>query len=156
MAEETKDRKVIVFQLQDEEYAVPVTKVGSIERMMQITRIPRTDCFIKGVINLKGVVTPIVDLRSRFGAEEVPYGDSTRIIIVYYKDMEIGLIVDAAKDVIDIPKHIIEPAPEVIETVDADYIEGVAKLENRLLILLDLDKVLDKDEAAFGLAAVEA
>jgi len=148
MSQDKQDRKVIVFQLRDEEYAVPVTRVGSIERIMQITRIPRTEHFIKGVINLKGVVTPIVDLRARFGSEEVPYGDATRIIIVYYKDMEIGLVVDAAKDVIDIPESIIEPAPAVIGTVDADYIEGVAKLESRLLILLDLEKVLDKQEAA--------
>ncbi|WLV25782.1 chemotaxis protein CheW [Aciduricibacillus chroicocephali] len=144
-----QERKVIVFNLNGEEYAVPVQSVGSIERMMQITRVPKAEHFIKGVINLKGVVTPIVDLRLRFGTEKREYDDSTRIIIVYYRDMEIGLVVDGANDVIDISVNDIEPPPEVINTVHADYIEGVVKLGNRLLVLLDLEKVLDKKEFDF-------
>ncbi|MFD1037965.1 chemotaxis protein CheW [Virgibacillus byunsanensis] len=140
------NKKVIVFQLKNEEYAVSVKQVGSIERIQHITRVPQTADFVKGVINLRGVVTPIIDLRIRFGLEETELGDSSRIIIVYLDDMEVGLIVDAANDVIDIPENTIEPAPEVVGTVDVDYIEGVAKLEDRLLILLNLQKVLTKDE----------
>ncbi|WP_099158118.1 chemotaxis protein CheW [Virgibacillus ndiopensis] len=147
MANETViDKKVIVFQLKDEEYAVSVQQVGSIERIMPITRVPQTANFVKGVINLRGVVTPIIDLRVRFGMEDTDFSESTRIIIVYMDDMEVGLIVDAANDVIDIPESAIEPAPEVVGTVDVDYIEGVAKLDNRLLILLDLQRVLSKEE----------
>ncbi len=142
----TNDKKVIVFQLKDEEYAVSVQQVGSIERMQPITRVPQTADFVKGVINLRGVVTPIIDLRARFGIEASEMSESTRIIIVYLDDMEVGLIVDAANDVIDIPEDAIEPAPEVVGTVDADYIDGVAKLDNRLLILLNLPKVLSKEE----------
>ncbi|RSK27048.1 chemotaxis protein CheW [Bacillus sp. HMF5848] len=137
--------KVIVFQLKDEEYGVPVDQVRSIERVLHITRVPRTDDFVKGVINLRGVVTPIINLRNRFGITEQEYTDSTRIIIVALKDMEVGLIVDAANDVIDIPVSAIEPAPEVVGAVEADYIKGVAKLDKRLLILLDLEKVLNPD-----------
>ncbi|WP_163971241.1 chemotaxis protein CheW [Oceanobacillus halotolerans] len=144
--EMTNDKKVIVFQLKDEEYAVSVQQVGSIERMQPITRVPQTADFVKGVINLRGVVTPIIDLRARFGIEASEMSESTRIIIVYLDDMEVGLIVDAANDVIDIPEDAIEPAPEVVGTVDADYIDGVAKLDNRLLILLNLPKVLSKEE----------
>lgn len=140
------DKKMIVFQLNDEEYAVSVQQVGSIERMESITRVPQTADFVKGVINLRGIVTPIIDLRIRFGIEAKDFQDSTRIIIVHMDDMEVGLIVDAANDVIDIPESIIEPAPEVVGTVDVDYIEGVAKLENRLLILLNLQKVLSHHE----------
>lgn len=140
------DKKVIVFQLNDEEYAVSVKQVGSIERVEPITRVPQTEDFVKGVINLRGVVTPIIDLRIRFGIEPIEFQDSTRIIIVYINDIEVGLIVDAANDVIDIPESSIEPAPEVVGSVDVDYIEGVAKLENRLLILLDLQKVLTHGE----------
>ncbi|MFZ3576628.1 chemotaxis protein CheW [Virgibacillus sp. DJP39] len=140
------DKKVIVFQLNEEEYAVSVTQVGSIERMQPITRVPQTANFVKGVINLRGVVTPIIDLRIRFGVEPVAFQESTRIIIVYMNDLEVGLIVDAANDVIDIPESSIEPPPEVVGTVDVDYIEGVAKLDNRLLILLDLQKVLSQHE----------
>lgn len=138
--------KVISFSLKDEEYAIPVKIVGSIERMQQITRVPKTSKHIKGVINLSGVVTPIIDLRKRFGIEDQPYNESTRIIIVYFKDIEIGIIVDAAKDVIDIESAAIEPTPEVIGSIDVDYVEGVVKVDNRLLILLDLEKVLEKEE----------
>lgn len=138
--------KVIVFQLNDEEYGVPVQQVGSIERMQHITRVPRTADFVVGVINLRGVVTPIIDLRTRFEIEANEYDDSTRIIIVHIDELEVGLIVDAANDVIDLSADAIEPPPEVVGTLEAEYIEGVAKLENRLLILLDLQKVLSIEE----------
>lgn len=147
MEKEMSDtRKVIVFQLKDEEYAVPVEQVGSIERLQSITRVPQTAAFVKGVINLRGVVTPIIDLRTRFGIEETEYTETTRIIIVHLDEIEVGLIVDVANDVIDIPESAIEPPPEVVGSVNVDYISGVAKLEKRLLILLDLQKVLSTDE----------
>ncbi|WP_026906140.1 chemotaxis protein CheW [Paucisalibacillus globulus] len=144
--ETATEKKVIVFQLKDEEFAVSVQQIGSIERIQTITRVPNTAKFVKGVINLRGIVTPIIDLRSRLGIEETDYNESTRIIIVYLDDMEVGLIVDAANDVIDISTDIIEPAPEVIGVVNQDYIEGVAKLEKRLLILLDLRRILTTEE----------
>lgn len=138
--------KVIVFQLKDEEYGVEVDQVRSIERMQHITRVPRTPDFVKGVINLRGVVTPIIELRNRFDIEEIEHSDSTRIIIVAVGDMEVGLIVDAANDVVDIPSNIIEPPPEVVGGIEADYLRGVAKMEKRLLILLNLNKVLNPKE----------
>lgn len=139
-------KKVIVFQLNDEEYAVPIEQVGSIERLQPITRVPQTANFVKGVMNLRGVVIPVIDLRIRFGIEEVNESDTTRLIIFYLDDIEVGLIVDVANDVVDIPENIIEPPPEVVGTVHVDYIEGVAKLDDRLLILLDLQKVLTTEE----------
>ncbi|MFN7250818.1 MAG: chemotaxis protein CheW [Anaerobacillus sp.] len=138
--------KVIVFQLKDEEYGVEVDQVRSIERMQHITRVPRTTDFVKGVINLRGVVTPIIELRKRFGIESVRATDSTRIIIVAVGSMEVGLIVDAANDVVDIPSGIIEPPPQIVGGIEADYLRGVAKMDKRLLILLNLDKVLNPDE----------
>ncbi|HZG15101.1 MAG TPA: chemotaxis protein CheW [Candidatus Bathyarchaeia archaeon] len=138
--------KVIVFRLQDEEYGVEVNQVLSIEKLDHITRVPRTPAFVKGVINLRGVVTPIIDLRSRFGLDEASYTETTRVIIVAVNELEVGLIVDAANDVIDIPVNAIEPAPEVVGGVEAVYLRGVAKLEKRLLILLNLDKVLNTEE----------
>ncbi|NGQ94029.1 chemotaxis protein CheW [Brevibacillus sp. SYP-B805] len=138
--------KVIVFRLKDEEYGVEVNQVRSIEKLDHITRVPRTPKFVKGVINLRGVVTPIIDLRSRFGLDEAAYTDATRVIIVAVGELEVGLIVDAANDVIDIPADAIEPAPEVVGGVEAAYLRGVAKLEKRLLILLNLDKVLNTEE----------
>ncbi|HHW38902.1 MAG TPA: chemotaxis protein CheW [Bacillales bacterium] len=144
-AEALTEMKVIVFQLKDEEYGIPVQQVQAIERMMYITRVPKVAKFVKGVMNLRGVVTPIIDLRKRFGIEEIAYTESTRIIIVGVGDMEVGLIVDAANDVIDIPEGAIEPPPEVVGTVEVEYLNGVAKLDKRLLILLNLDKVLISD-----------
>lgn len=142
----SNEQKVIIFQLKDEEYAVPVQEVKSIERMQHITRIPRTVPFVKGVINLRGVVTPIIDLRLRFDIEESEYTDTTRIIIVSVGTIEAGLIVDAANDVIDLETDSIEPPPEVVGGVDAEYIQGVAKIEKRLLILLNLTKVLNPEK----------
>ncbi|RFU71308.1 chemotaxis protein CheW [Peribacillus saganii] len=140
------DLKVIVFQLKGKEYAIPVSQVRSIEKLQHITRVPGTVPFVKGVINLRGVVTPIIDLRSRFELEEAEHSDTTRTIIVALEDMEVGLIVDSANDVIDIPADNIEPQPDVVGTVEAEYINGVAKLEKRLLILINLEKVLNPDQ----------
>ena len=138
--------KVIVFRLVDEEYGVEVNQVRSIEKMQNITRVPRTPDFVKGVINLRGVVTPIIDLKTRFDLGEEGYTDSTRIIIVAVDDMEVGLIVDAANDVIDIPVDVIELPPAVVGGIKATYLRGVAKLQERLLIMLNLDKVLSNEE----------
>lgn len=143
----TSDVKVIVFQLKNKEYGIPVQQVRSIEKIQHITRVPRTASFIKGVINLRGVVTPILDLRKRFGLEEIRYTESTRMIIVTINEIEVGLIVDAANDVLDIENKLIEPAPEVVGSIEVEYIQGVAKLDKRLIIMLDLKSVLDSEEA---------
>ena len=135
--------KVIVFQLADKEYAIPVSNVQGIEKLMHITRVPKTREFIKGVINLRGVVTPLIDLRERFGIPVSNNEETTRIIIITLEEMEVGFIVDSANDVIDIPTASIEAQPEVVGSNEEDFISGVAKLENRLLILLHLDKVLN-------------
>ncbi len=144
------DVKVIVFQLEDEEYVIPVQQVNAIEKVQHITRVPRSSRFVKGVINLRGVVTPVIDLRLRFGIEEAVFSDNSRVIIVSLGEIEVGLIVDAANDVVDIPLAAIEPPPEVSGAVEADYINGVAKIEKRLLILLDLDKVLSTQALKIG------
>lgn len=138
--------KVVVFRLKDEEYGVEVDQVKSIERMESITRVPNTPPFVKGVINLRGVVIPVINLRSRFQMEEEEYTDSTRIVIVHVNEMEVGLIVDAALDVLDVPLDAIEPPPEVVGGVEAAYLRGMAKLEDRLLVLLNLDRVLSPEE----------
>ncbi|MFC4404558.1 chemotaxis protein CheW [Gracilibacillus xinjiangensis] len=140
--DEMKNQQSIIIELDKEEYAIPVELVGGIERMQYITRVPKTADFVKGVINLRGLVTPIIDLRERFGMEPIEHTDSTRIIIVHTENFDVGFIVDAAYDVLDISQEAIEPAPKVIGTVDADYIEGVAKVNKRLIMLLQLEKVL--------------
>ncbi|WP_342604848.1 chemotaxis protein CheW [Peribacillus sp. FSL E2-0159] len=138
----SEDMKVIVFQIKDKEYTIPVDKVSSIEKLLHITRVPKAVKFVKGVINLRGVITPIIDLRVRFGFEEVEYDESTRIIIVILDDMKVGLIVDSANDVLDMPVESIEPQPEVVGHLASEYISGVAKIEKRLLVLINLEKAL--------------
>jgi len=144
MAEEMK---VIVFTLAHEEYGIEVDKVRTIERLMPITRVPKTPDFVKGVINLRGVVIPVIDLRGRFGLTESELGENSRIIIVAVNDMEVGFIVDSANDVLDIMDDTIENPPEIVGGVKAKYLSGVAKIgDNRLLILLNLSEVLNRGE----------
>ncbi|WP_322903942.1 chemotaxis protein CheW [Paenibacillus campi] len=139
--------KVIVFKLASEEYGIEVDKVQTIERMMPITRVPKTLDFVKGVINLRGVVIPVIDLRGRFNLTQTEYNDQTRIIIVEVEKVQVGFIVDSANDVVDIKRSSIEKPPEVVGGVKARYLDGVAKLdEERLLIMLNLAEVLNKTE----------
>lgn len=135
--------KVIAFQLMEKEYAIEIDVVESIEKLISITKVPRTPSYVYGVINLRGVVTPIVDLRERFGLELKPFDESSSIIIVALEDFEVGLIVDDANDVIDIPADSIGPQPEVVGSVESEFIAGVAKVDKRLLVMLNLEKVLE-------------
>lgn len=146
MSEALLENKAIVFKVRGEEYTVPVKNVGSIEKMMPITRVPSTVSFIKGVLNLRGVVTPVVDLKQKFHQQETVYNDQTRIIIVHMDDISVGLIVEAANDVVDIDDEEIKPTPEVVGTKADDFISGVVKMDKRLLIILDIKKVLDKED----------
>lgn len=143
--EQALDNKLIVFELEEEEYAIPVHSIGSIERILPITRVPAVESFVKGVINLRGIVTPVIDLKERFFQKETKIDEQARIIIVHIGELSVGLIVEAANDVIDINREQIEPPPEVVGGVNADYLAGVIKLEKRLLILLELEQVLSKD-----------
>ncbi|MED4602703.1 chemotaxis protein CheW [Paenibacillus validus] len=142
-----QEMKVIVFALAHEEYGVEVEKVKTIERMQPMTRVPKTPDFVKGVINLRGVVTPVIDLRGRFGFAESEYTENTRIIIVGVDDIEVGLIVDSANDVIDVDTDHIADPPEIVGGIKAKYLHGIAKIDdNRLLVLLNLKEVLNKSE----------
>ena len=144
MAEEIK---VIVFGLGSEEYGIEVDKVRTIERMMPITRVPKTPSFIKGVINLRGIVVPVLHLSGRFGLPEAEVTDHTRIIVVAVNEMEVGFIVDSANDVVDIDVDAIDSPPEIVGGIQAKYLQGIAKINNnRLLIMLNLPEVLNKSE----------
>jgi purine-binding chemotaxis protein CheW len=138
--------KIIAFQLANESYGISIDQVRSIERMQNTTRVPQTPDFIKGVINLRGVIIPIIDLKDRLELGQTTYTDQTRILIVRINSLDIGLIVDSANDVIDIDLNMIEPAPEIIGGLKEFFIKGVAKLKNRLLVLLDIEQILNFDE----------
>jgi len=139
--------KTIVFSIGSEEYGVEVEHVQTIERMLPITRVPNTPDFVKGVVNLRGVVIPVIHLASRFGLQESEPTDQSRIVMIKYGDLEIGFIVDAANDVMDIDSDTVEEPPEVVGGIRAKYLRGIAKVgEGRLLVLLNLSEVLKKSE----------
>ena len=140
--------KVIVFKMADQFFGVDVGQVMSIERVSEITSVPHTISFVKGIINLRGVVTPVIDLRERLGLPTQLYVAESRLIVVRNNDYDIALIVDAANDVMDIDGSIIEPPPAVIGGVQAVYLSGVAKLKDRLLVLLNLNRILNDSEVA--------
>ncbi|MBS4198977.1 chemotaxis protein CheW [Bacillus sp. FJAT-49732] len=137
------DRKVIVLLLNDKEYSISVEHVTAIEKMLHITRVPNVPPFIKGVTNLRGVIIPIIDLKRHFNLGDAEYTDRTRIIIVSYKNMTVGMIVDEANDVLDIPESVIEPCPDVAGAAPAEFINGVANLDKRLLLLLNLENIIN-------------
>ena len=113
---------------------------------MEITKVPRAPEFVEGVINLRGKVIPIIDLRRRFGLAPKGHDKNTRIIVIEINNIIVGFVVDAVSEVLRIPASTVEPPPPVVAGVDSDYISGVGKLQDRLLIMLDLDKLLSSDD----------
>ncbi|MFP4672107.1 MAG: chemotaxis protein CheW [Desulfohalobiaceae bacterium] len=148
--QETSSRKdmlqLVSFKLKDEEFGVDILQVQEIIRMQEITHVPNAPDFVEGVINLRGRVIPIVDLRKRFGLESQEHGSATRIIVVMIGQVTVGLIVDEVSEVLRIPENTVEPPPPIVAGIESDYIKGVGKLEDRLLILLDLNKILSREE----------
>lgn len=149
MTKESKpDLKVLVFRVNEEHYALPVSNIGSIERMQHITRVPRANTFVKGVINLRGIVTPVIDLSKKFGREEIKVTEEARIIIVSSGKKKVGFVVEEVYDVLDIPKKGINPESKTAGMEFAPYISDVVKNREKLLILLDLDQLLADKESS--------
>lgn len=138
--------QLVGFQLDDEEYGIDILKVQEINRITEITKIPQSPDFVEGVINLRGNVIPIIDLRKRFNMPEKAYDKQTRIVVGEIGDRTVGFIVDAVSEVIRLPEDTIEPPPNITSDDRTDYILGVGKLEDRLLMLLDIDKILSGTE----------
>jgi len=137
--------QLVTFRLGEEEYAFDILSVREIKRMMEITRVPRSPDFIEGVVNLRGNVIPILDLRKRFGLPPREPDPETRIIVSEVDRRVVGFIVDTVTEVLRIHADTVEP-PGDIAGIDAEYIKGVGKIDDRLLILLDVDRVLSKQE----------
>lgn len=146
MAEQGNERQLVVFDLSGEAYGVNIEAVREIIRMQAVTYVPDTPDFVEGVINLRGNVNPVIDLRKRFGLAVGDETDESRIVVVDIGSESIGMTVDAVTEVLRIPADAVEPTSALITTKDSYYIEGIAKLGDRLLILLDLERVLSADE----------
>lgn len=137
--------QLVSFKVSEEEYGIDILQVQEIIRMLPIAIVPSAPNFVKGVIDLRGEVIPIIDMRKRFKLPSTPYNNETRIIVVHTHDFTVGFIVDAVCEVIRINESAIEPAPPVLTNANGDgsnYIRGVSKLEKGLLILLDLNNLI--------------
>lgn len=138
--------QLVSFRLAQEEYGIEITKVQEIILLGDITRVPQTPNYIKGLINLRSMVIPIVDLRLRFGIPEQGPTDATRIMVVNVAGKTIGIVVDAVSEVLRIVREQITPPPPTVAGGGREYLTGLVKLDHRLLILLDIDRILAQDE----------
>lgn len=145
-----KEGKYLTFTLAEEEYGIGILKIKEIIGMMPITSVPRTPEFVKGVINLRGKVIPVIDLRLRFGMEELEYTERTCIIVVEIDGQTgiilIGIVVDAVSEVLNIKNEDMEETPAFGAKLNTQYILGMAKMEGGVKILLDIDQVLNAEE----------
>jgi len=138
----TTEQQLVLFDLGMEHYAIDSMNVREIIRMQTITKIPGTPMSVEGVINLRGKVTPVLDLRKRLGLVAGEESKETRIVVVEVEGQDVGLIVDGVSEVFRIPVSVIEPTSTIVAAEEADYILGVAKLESKLVILLDIGRLL--------------
>ncbi len=145
-----REGKYLTFTLADEDYGIGILKIKEIIGMMPITIVPQTPAFIKGVINLRGKVIPVIDLRLRFSLPSIDYSERTCIIVVEISgetaDIMIGIVVDTVSEVLNIKAHEIEDPPRFGTKLDTNYILGMAKLEGGVKILVDIDRVLKTEE----------
>lgn len=151
---EEKKEKYVLFRLADQYFGMHIADIEGIERVSHMTRIPGTPDFIKGVINLRGIITPVLDAKRRVLDQSIERTHETRIIITRFEQMMIGLMVDACHEVVDIAKSAIEPTPQLINETTTEYISGVVDYDSRLINLVDLEKVLSKDIVAKRILAL--
>lgn len=144
MQEQNQGRtsQLVVFNLANEEYGVSITQVQEIIRQQENTRIPGMPSFIDGVINLRGKIIPIIDLRDRFGLPKKEGDDRTRIVVVEVSTQTVGLVVDSVSEVLHLTEEAINALPPTMTNINAEFIKGVGKTERRLIILLELEKIL--------------
>ncbi len=129
----------VTFTLGNNDYAVDILKVQEINRIKEITRMPNSPPYVEGVINLRGKVIPVINLRKKFGMAESENKEQSRIVIMDIQEITTGLVVDSVSEVLRIPSSVVEPAPQMASDINTEFIEGIAKQEERLIILLDID-----------------
>ncbi|SHJ54315.1 chemotaxis protein CheW [Tepidibacter formicigenes] len=141
------EKKYVIFKLNKEEYGVDIMTVKEVSEVRETIKVPNTPQFVDGIINIRGDITPIINLKKRFNIEENNESiEGARIIVVSIKDKMVGFIVDDTSQVLSIDEKNIDPAPELIAGVDKTYIQGIGKLEDRIVIILDLEKILSENE----------
>ncbi|HEX2944821.1 MAG TPA: chemotaxis protein CheW [Clostridia bacterium] len=149
---EIVDGKFLTFQLSNEQYGIPIQKIKEIISIMDITNVPGSPSYIKGVINLRGKIIPIMDLRLKFDLEEKEYNQRTCIIVVELDNMgsgrQMGIVVDTVSEVLNIQKSDVEPPPNYGSRMDTAFLTGMGKVRNKVVLLLDIDHILNSNEIA--------
>jgi purine-binding chemotaxis protein CheW len=138
--------QVVVFNLGAEQFGVSISSVENIVKMQHITRMPQTPHFVEGVTNLRGKIIPVIDLRKRFNLTSEEVTRDTRIIVYNVNNTEVGMVVDGVSEVLTIADSMIEPPPALVSSIDTSFITGIAKVDDRLIILLDMNKALSVEE----------
>ncbi|MFW5652702.1 MAG: chemotaxis protein CheW [Planctomycetota bacterium] len=138
---DSEQLQLVTFEVANEEFAVDILSVQEINRMLELTRVPQSPPEVEGVINLRGKIIPVVDLRKRFGMATTDHSSDSRIVVVEVSGRVIGFVVDRVHEVLRISSSIVEPPPSMVCSIDSDFIAGVGKLKDRLLILLDLERL---------------
>lgn len=138
--------QIVIFKLNDEEFCVDIMDVLEIIRMQTITKVPDVPSFVEGIINLRGTVIPIIDLKKRLKLKLTDYDDDTRIIIIKINEKSVGFIVDSVTEVLHVENDSIKEAPDIIAGIGKEYIESVVSYDDRLIINLDLEKILTESE----------
>lgn len=146
LAGETVGQEFLIFTLGDEECGIDILKVQEIRGYDQVTRIANTPAFIKGVTNLRGVIVPIIDLRVKFAQQGVTYNENTVVIVLNFGQRVVGIVVDGVSDVLSLTNEQIRPAPEFAVTLATEYLTGLGSLGERMLILVDIEKLLSSEE----------
>jgi len=138
--------QLVTFRVGGEEFGLDVFQVHEILRYTEPTPMPKAPAFVEGVLDVRGTLVPVVDLRKRFELHEVPYDDDTRIILVDFQGERLGLIVDEVSEVLRVPETSVAPAPSYVRGLAAEFIRGIVRLESRLVVLLDLERILSSQE----------
>lgn len=143
IAQNALEQRLVVFRLAGDDYAVPIAGVHTVEKLMPITRVPRAPQFVDGVINLRGEVVPVVNLRRRLDLPEKAADENTHIVVVLAGEQLVGLLVDEISHVLSLPHDAIQPAAQVVGEENRNYISGVGKWEDRMIVLVDLERLVD-------------
>lgn len=142
------EKQFITFNLREEEYGINILHVEGIHRLKEIsiTKVPRAQEFIEGIVNLRGQVIPVIDLRRRFNQGSSPQDRDTRMIVVNIQEKPRGLLVDRVDEVVDVPEDAIDDPPQEVVEIDTEFIQGIAKIKERLIIILDIERILSEKE----------
>lgn len=146
VAEAVPQLQIVTFRIGPEEFGLDVFSVQEILRYQPVTAIPKAPAFVEGVIDMRGVLVPVIDMRRRFELADTAIGGDTRIVVVYFEGERLGLIVDAVTAVLRIPESAVSEPPRYFRGIAAEYIRGIAKLEERLVVLLEIDRILSSEE----------